>query len=165
MPTKRRKKCTGFPYCTRIDPLPLLPSGPGGVGGNTSRRTRHIMKFSMCRGMDSARMVGSNWGISRPPTGGIPPVAAWLAGPNLGRFSRRIRVREYASGRRVGGYAGRLPRCYGEKPHPGRGPHGTEPHRSSYRENAHGGGTLGFHRHGTTFQTTANISPAINGRD
>src|SRR5579864_2562753 len=28
-------------YCARNDPLPLLPSGPGGVGGITSRRTRH----------------------------------------------------------------------------------------------------------------------------
>jgi hypothetical protein len=29
-------------YCARNDPLPLLPSGPGGVGGITSRRTRHM---------------------------------------------------------------------------------------------------------------------------
>ena len=28
-------------YCTRTSPLPLLPSGPGGIGGITSRRTRH----------------------------------------------------------------------------------------------------------------------------
>jgi hypothetical protein len=28
-------------YCARSCPLPLLPSGPGGVGGITSRRTRH----------------------------------------------------------------------------------------------------------------------------
>src|ERR1035441_7074458 len=35
-------------YCARNDPLPLLPSGPGGVGGITSRRTRHcsILSFS-----------------------------------------------------------------------------------------------------------------------
>ena len=26
-------------HCTRKSPLPLLPSGPGGVGGNTSRGT------------------------------------------------------------------------------------------------------------------------------
>ena len=26
-------------YCTRKSPLPLLPSGPGGVGGSTSRKT------------------------------------------------------------------------------------------------------------------------------
>ena len=28
-------------HCARTSPLPLLPSGPGGVGGITSRRTRH----------------------------------------------------------------------------------------------------------------------------
>ena len=28
-------------YCAHNYPLPLLPSGPGGVGGITSRRTRH----------------------------------------------------------------------------------------------------------------------------
>src|SRR5579863_1407833 len=27
------------PHCTRKSPLPLLPSGPGGVGGSTSRKT------------------------------------------------------------------------------------------------------------------------------
>jgi len=32
-------------YCARNDPLPLLPSGPGGVGGITSRRTRHENQF------------------------------------------------------------------------------------------------------------------------
>jgi len=26
-------------HCTRKSPLPLLPSGPGGVGGSTSRET------------------------------------------------------------------------------------------------------------------------------
>jgi len=26
-------------HCTRKSPLPLLPSGPGGVGGNASRET------------------------------------------------------------------------------------------------------------------------------
>src|SRR5258708_25565511 len=26
-------------HCTRKSPLPLLPSGPGGVGGKTARRT------------------------------------------------------------------------------------------------------------------------------
>ena len=39
-------KCTGFPYCAHIGPLPLLPSGPGGVGGNMSRRTRHKIEFT-----------------------------------------------------------------------------------------------------------------------
>ena len=29
-------------YCARTSPLPLLPSGPGGIGGITSRRTRHL---------------------------------------------------------------------------------------------------------------------------
>src|ERR1700761_8908655 len=29
-------------YCARTGPLPLLPSGPGGVGGIAPRRTRHI---------------------------------------------------------------------------------------------------------------------------
>ena len=33
-------------YCARNDPLPLLPSGPGGVGGITSRRTRHRNQFT-----------------------------------------------------------------------------------------------------------------------
>src|ERR1700731_1993325 len=28
-------------YCAHNYPLPLLPSGPGGVGGIMSRRTRH----------------------------------------------------------------------------------------------------------------------------
>src|ERR1700739_1219228 len=28
-------------YCARTGPLPLLPSGPGGVGGIAPRRTRH----------------------------------------------------------------------------------------------------------------------------
>jgi hypothetical protein len=28
-------------YCAHNYPLPLLPSGPGGVGGTMSRRTRH----------------------------------------------------------------------------------------------------------------------------
>ena len=27
------------PHCTRKSPLPLLPSGPGGFGGSTSRKT------------------------------------------------------------------------------------------------------------------------------
>src|SRR5258708_33458968 len=32
-------------YCAHNSPLPLLPSGPGGVGGITSRRTRHRNYF------------------------------------------------------------------------------------------------------------------------
>ena len=28
-------------YCAHTSPLPLLPSGPGGVGGIVSRRARH----------------------------------------------------------------------------------------------------------------------------
>src|SRR5665213_1976491 len=42
---KKGEKCTGFPYCARDGPLPLLPSGPGGVGGIASRRTRHILRL------------------------------------------------------------------------------------------------------------------------
>jgi hypothetical protein len=33
-------------HCTRMSPLPLLPSGPGGVGGIASRRTRHNSMIS-----------------------------------------------------------------------------------------------------------------------
>ncbi len=33
-------------YCAHNYPLPLLPSGPGGVGGITSRRTRHRNQFT-----------------------------------------------------------------------------------------------------------------------
>jgi hypothetical protein len=33
-------------YCAHNYPLPLLPSGPGGVGGITSRRTRHSFYFT-----------------------------------------------------------------------------------------------------------------------
>ena len=32
-------------YCARNGPLPLLPSGPGGVGGITSRRARHTLSL------------------------------------------------------------------------------------------------------------------------
>jgi len=32
-------------YCTRTSPLPLLPSGPGGVGGIASRRTRYLTSY------------------------------------------------------------------------------------------------------------------------
>jgi hypothetical protein len=52
-------KCTGFPYCAHIDPLPLLPSGPGGVGGNTSRRTRHMIDFSIV----PAEPRATRWGL------------------------------------------------------------------------------------------------------
>src|ERR1700687_1695584 len=34
-------------YCAHTSPLPLLPSGPGGVGGITSRRTRHMSYSSI----------------------------------------------------------------------------------------------------------------------
>ncbi len=34
-------------YCARTSPLPLLPSGPGGVGGITSRRTRHRLQSTI----------------------------------------------------------------------------------------------------------------------
>jgi hypothetical protein len=34
-------------YCARTSPLPLLPSGPGGVGGITSRRTRHLLILAL----------------------------------------------------------------------------------------------------------------------
>jgi len=33
------KSQTPATHCTRQSPLPLLPSGPGGVGGRTSRET------------------------------------------------------------------------------------------------------------------------------
>jgi len=38
-------------YCAHTSPLPLLPSGPGGVGGIESRRTRHIPNDSTLRGV------------------------------------------------------------------------------------------------------------------
>src|ERR1700677_4654414 len=37
-------------YCARTDPLPLLPSGPGGVGGGASRRTPHILMITLRTG-------------------------------------------------------------------------------------------------------------------
>src|SRR5579872_5879385 len=36
---QKRKSQTPAAHCTRKSPLPLLPSGPGGVGGNASRGT------------------------------------------------------------------------------------------------------------------------------
>ncbi len=42
-----RQKSGRATYCARTSPLPLLPSGPGGVGGITSRRTRHICDDSI----------------------------------------------------------------------------------------------------------------------
>jgi hypothetical protein len=38
---RERSKKAGhrLPHCTNKSPLPLLPSGPGGVGGNVSRKT------------------------------------------------------------------------------------------------------------------------------
>jgi hypothetical protein len=33
-------------YCARTGPLPLLPSGPGGVSGIAPRRTRHMIHDS-----------------------------------------------------------------------------------------------------------------------
>src|SRR4051794_16209028 len=40
---EREKEKYRATYCARNYPLPLLPSGPGGVGGITSRRTRHSL--------------------------------------------------------------------------------------------------------------------------
>jgi hypothetical protein len=37
-------------YCAHTSPLPLLPSGPGGVGGITSRRTRHKTNHTIANG-------------------------------------------------------------------------------------------------------------------
>jgi hypothetical protein len=37
--TGQRNSQTPGTHCTRKSPLPLLPSGPGGVGGNASRGT------------------------------------------------------------------------------------------------------------------------------
>ena len=46
----RRPKKYRVTYCARTSPLPLLPSGPGGVGGITSRRARHWLILSLrCR--------------------------------------------------------------------------------------------------------------------
>jgi hypothetical protein len=36
---RKRKSQTPATHCTRKSPLPLLPSGPGGVGGSASRGT------------------------------------------------------------------------------------------------------------------------------
>ena len=37
-------------HCARTDPLPLLPSGPGGVGGVAPRRTRHCSSLTEAKG-------------------------------------------------------------------------------------------------------------------
>ena len=37
----RKGKKYRVTYCAHTSPLPLLPSGPGGVGGIVSRRARH----------------------------------------------------------------------------------------------------------------------------
>ncbi len=37
-------------HCARTDPLPLLPSGPGGVGGVAPRRTRHCLSLTEAEG-------------------------------------------------------------------------------------------------------------------
>src|SRR5664279_4751450 len=42
-------------YCARNGPLPLLPSGPGGVGGIVSRRTRHFQILPLTRPGSKAR--------------------------------------------------------------------------------------------------------------
>src|SRR6202789_3945195 len=45
-------------YCARTDPLPLLPSGPGGVA---SRRTRHSLMISPGLGCDRHPASGCVW--------------------------------------------------------------------------------------------------------
>jgi len=37
--SEKRKSQTPATHCTRKSPLPLLPSGPGGIGGSASRGT------------------------------------------------------------------------------------------------------------------------------
>src|SRR4029079_4674297 len=46
-------------YCARNGPLPLLPSGPGGVGGIVSRRTRHFQILSLTSGRIEAAQFPS----------------------------------------------------------------------------------------------------------
>jgi len=38
-PVRKQISQTPATHCTRKSPLPLLPSGPGGVGGSASRGT------------------------------------------------------------------------------------------------------------------------------
>jgi len=47
-------------YCAHTSPLPLLPSGPGGIGGIESRRTRHITNDTTWRGAPHAGVRESN---------------------------------------------------------------------------------------------------------
>ena len=42
-------------YCAHTSPLPLLPSGPGGVGGIASRRARHWYRISPTFNLQSDR--------------------------------------------------------------------------------------------------------------
>src|SRR6267142_6248957 len=60
-------------YCARTGPLPLLPSGPGGVGGIASRRTRHMMNFNILSGR-------IEWCHGRFTRTGLSPFTAF-AGP------------------------------------------------------------------------------------
>ena len=46
-------------HCTRMGPLPLLPSGPGGVGGIASRRTRHRLDDTTRDRSPSSRIQAS----------------------------------------------------------------------------------------------------------
>ena len=48
-------------YCAHNYPLPLLPSGPGGVGGITSRRTRHRNNFTISSAPDVAKSGGDQF--------------------------------------------------------------------------------------------------------
>src|ERR1017187_4422223 len=61
-PKKRR-----VTYCARTSPLPLLPSGPGGVGGITSRRTRHLLILSPQPSPSDTRKPAPVSRLQRPP--------------------------------------------------------------------------------------------------
>ena len=64
-PTAQKRRVT---YCTRTSPLPLLPSGPGGVGGITSRRTRHLLILAPKAGPSAVSVEG--WIDRRRPSRG-----------------------------------------------------------------------------------------------
>ncbi len=89
-PTAQKKR--RVTHCTRMSPLPLLPSGPGGVGGITSRRTRHLLilpprrrtkkrsrqqhrrpGFPIIRKPLRKKLTNPAWRCARPATTSIAP--------------------------------------------------------------------------------------------
>ena len=50
-----QSSCTGLTYCARTSPLPLLPSGPGGVCRIAPRRARHTDESTIGLGAPASR--------------------------------------------------------------------------------------------------------------